>query len=245
MSFLKTHIFKKSGKREQEIAPAVKTSESCLSDEILMDYVCHDLDDDRQKDVSEHLEQCASCHATMVEMESLRKLWEPDLEEAYQRVLKEISPVSESKRSPATVVRTFLSTYRFKSSVQPAYRFLNPEAESGFSGNMLMSTAANSSHWEGEHDIDIGHIRLSSVLQDKTDNAPVGLGLRWDFKQLVPESEFDIRLVNPETQETRYKIRWKTVRQTNEIFLSKEKLGFDPFREKWDISIATYRRDAQ
>lgn len=107
---------------------------------------------------------------------------------------------------------------------------------------MPLAAAPSSVTQEHQFETESGVINVTCAWGGATDNDPAFIWMAWDAR-IAPESEFQIRLINPDTRATRYEIRPGRIFKGDQTF-TQEEIGFDPQREKWALSIVTLERDA-
>ncbi len=100
-------------------------------------------------------------------------------------------------------------------------------------GAGLPATAADISEQAKTFKTEEGEIKITCVWGGETDDDPAYIWLKWEA-DIKPETELVIRFLNPESDEIRYEIRPGKIMKGSGTF-KKEKLGFDPTKEKWGI----------
>lgn len=129
-------------------------------------------------------------------------------------------------------------------------RLLRPEARQGGkpdSGSLIplvwepegagMPLAATPSSVTQEHQFETesGVINVTCAWGGATETEPAFIWMAWDA-HIAPESEFQIRLINPDTRATRYEVRPGRIFKGDQTF-TQDEIGFDPLSEKWALSI--------
>ena len=95
---------------------------------------------------------------------------------------------------------------------------------------MLLAAAPSSVTQEHQFETESGIINVTCAWGGETDTEPAFIWMAWDAH--IPEkSEFQIRLINPDTRATRYEIRPGRIFKGDQTF-TEEEIGFDPLSEK-------------
>jgi hypothetical protein len=102
---------------------------------------------------------------------------------------------------------------------------------------MPLAAAPSSVTQEHQFETESGIINVTCAWGGETDTEPAFIWMAWDA-HIAEESEFQIRLINPDTRATRYEIRPGRIFKGDQTF-TKEEIGFDPLSEKWALSIVT------
>jgi len=100
---------------------------------------------------------------------------------------------------------------------------------------MPLAAAPASVTQEHQFETQAGVINISCAWGGATGNEPAFIWMAWDA-HLSEQSEFEIRLIHPDTRAIRYEIRPGRIYRGDQTFTQQE-IGFDPLSEKWGLSV--------
>ncbi|MDM8542665.1 hypothetical protein QUF90_16445 [Desulfococcaceae bacterium HSG9] len=106
---------------------------------------------------------------------------------------------------------------------------------------MRLAAAPSSVTQDHQFETEAGVINVTCAWGGKTDTEPAFIWMAWDA-HIAEESEFQIRLINPDTRATRYEIRPGRIYKGDQTF-TEEEIGFNPQSEKWALSIVTAEKE--
>lgn len=99
-----------------------------------------------------------------------------------------------------------------------------------------LPSAADIPRQTHEFTTDYGSVTLTCGWDRAIGSDPAYLWLSWDAEELDTDADLCIRLLNPDTGNTRHDIPLKNLRCGEESFTAGE-LGFDPSAEPWAIAV--------
>ncbi len=103
-------------------------------------------------------------------------------------------------------------------------------------GSGLPATAADISDQEKTFQTDEGEIKITCAWGGESDDEPAYIWLKWKA-DVKPDTEFVIQFITPDNPpEIRYEIRPGKMMQ-GVVTIESEKIGFDPTKMKWGITV--------
>jgi len=183
--------------------------------EMLLDYVWDTLDADKHGILRTHLAGCSHCSYLAARLGAIRR-------NAEER----LGAWSNESQSAASTRPAMSELFE-----GPAFEYWEPLG----AGEALV--AAGSVTQEHEFHTRAGLVKVVCAWGQAAGDEPAYIWLSWDA-DFQPETDFVIRLLDPETREMRYEIQPGAIRKGDQTF-TQETLGFDPVGRKWAVSVST------